>query len=98
MESLAILSRFPPTLFITGSRAPELSSAINTHRLLAKVGVDADLHVWDGMGHAFFGNVDLPESKEAFDVMARFFQAHLGHDPAHPGASTRRDRKRPSAG
>jgi acetyl esterase/lipase len=98
MESLAILSRFPPTLFITGSRAPELSSAINTHRLLTKVGVDADLHVWDGMGHAFFGNVDLPESKEAFDVMARFFQAHLGHDPAHPGTSTRRDRKRPSAG
>lgn len=79
MESLAVLSRFPPTLFITGSRSGELSSAINTHRLLTKVGVRADLHVWDGMGHGFFGNVDLPESREAFDVMARFFQAHLGH-------------------
>ena len=79
IESLAILSRFPPTLFITGSRAPELSAAINTHRLLTKVGVQADLHVWDGMGHGFFNNVDLPESREAFDVIARFFQAHLGH-------------------
>ena len=78
MESLPLLSRFPPTLFITGSRAGELSSAINTHRLLTKMGVSADLHVWDGMGHGFFGNVDLPESKEAFDVMARFFQRHLG--------------------
>jgi acetyl esterase/lipase len=75
----ALLSRFPPTLFITGSRAPELSSAINTHRLLTKAGVRADLHVWDGMGHGFFNNVDLPESREAFDVIARFFQVHLGH-------------------
>jgi acetyl esterase/lipase len=83
MESPALLARFPPTLFITGSRAPELSSAINTHRLLTKVGVSADLHVWDGMGHGFFGNVDLPESKEAFDVMARFFQAHVGHAAKH---------------
>jgi acetyl esterase/lipase len=56
-----------------------LSSAINTHRLLTKAGVRADLHVWDGMGHGFFNNVDLPESREAFDVIARFFQVHLGH-------------------
>lgn len=85
MESLEVLSRFPPTLFITGSRSGELSSAINTHRLLTKVGVSADLHVWDGMGHGFFGNVDLPESKEAFDVMARFFQTHLGRNAASQG-------------
>jgi len=84
MESLTVLAHFPPTLIITGSRAGELSSAINTHRLLTKVGVDADLHVWDGMGHGFFGNVDLPESREAFEVMARFFQAHLGQALPHP--------------
>lgn len=90
MESPAVLSRFPPTLFITGSRSGELSSAINTHRLLTKVGVRADLHVWDGMGHGFFGNVDLPESREAFDVMANFFQAYLGHDRTHQGNPHRR--------
>lgn len=81
IESLPLLSRFPPTLLITGTRSGELSSAINTHRLLTKMGVAADLHVWDGMGHGFFGNVDLPESKEAINVMARFFQTHLGKAP-----------------
>jgi acetyl esterase/lipase len=55
----------------------EMSAAVNTHRELVKAGVDAELHVWDGLGHAFFYNPDLPESREAFDVMARFFQQHL---------------------
>lgn len=72
-----LLKRFPPTLLITASRAMEMSAAINTHRELVKAGVDADLHMWDGLGHAFFYNIDLPESREAFDVMARFFQGHL---------------------
>jgi len=39
--------------------------------------VEADLHVWDGLGHAFFYAPALPESREAFDVMARFFTSHL---------------------
>jgi acetyl esterase/lipase len=72
-----ILKRFPPTLLITASRAMEMSAAVNTHRELVKAGVDADLHMWDGLGHAFFYNIDLPESREAFDVMTRFFQRHL---------------------
>jgi acetyl esterase/lipase len=72
-----ILRRFPPTLLITGTRAGELSAAVNTHRELIKAGVDADLHVWDGMNHAFFINPDLPESREAYDVMVRFFSRQL---------------------
>jgi epsilon-lactone hydrolase len=72
-----VLKRFPPTLVITGTRAFEMSAAINTHRELVKAGVQADLHVWDGMYHAFFYNIDLPESREAFDVMTHFFQKHL---------------------
>jgi acetyl esterase/lipase len=72
-----LLKRFPPTLLITATRAMEMSAAVNTHRELVKAGVDAELHVWDGLGHAFFYNPDLPESREAFDVMARFFQQHL---------------------
>ncbi len=55
----------------------DMSSAVNTHRELVKAGVDADLHVWDGLGHAFFYDIDLPESREAFDVMAAFFRKHL---------------------
>ncbi len=71
------LKRFPPTLLITGTRAQDMSSAVQTHRELVKAGVDAELHLWDGEGHAFFYNMDLPESQEATDVMAKFFARHL---------------------
>jgi acetyl esterase/lipase len=72
------MRRFPPTLLVSSTRAADMSAAVNTHRELVKLGVDAELHLWDGLGHAFFYNIDLPESKEAFDVMARFFKRHLG--------------------
>lgn len=75
--SPATLAKFPPTLVITGTRAFEMSAAVNSHRALIKAGVDADLHVWDGLGHAFFYDPALPESREAFDVMTRFFSRHL---------------------
>ena len=73
----ALLAKFPPTLLITATRAGEMSAAVNTHRELTKAGVEADLHVWDGLGHAFFYDPGLPESREAFEVMARFFAKHL---------------------
>lgn len=72
-----VLKQFPPTLLITATRAMEMSAAVNTHRELVKAGVDADLHMWDGLNHAFFYNIDWPESREAFDVMTHFFQTHL---------------------
>jgi len=72
------LTHFPPTLLITGTRSFDMSAAVNTHRELVKAGVDAELHLWDGHGHAFFFNSDLPEAREAFDVMANFFRKHLG--------------------
>lgn len=72
-----LLATFPPTLLITATRAMEMSAAINTHRELVRAGVDADLHVWDGLGHAFFYDPRLPESHEAFEVQARFFAEKL---------------------
>ncbi len=75
-----LLRGFPPTLVITATRAYDMSAAVNTHRELVKAGVDARLHMWDGLGHAFFYDIDLPESREAFDVMAGFFQRHLNLD------------------
>jgi acetyl esterase/lipase len=71
------LKQFPPTLIITATRAMEMSAAVNTHRELVKAGVEADLHMWDGLGHAFFYDASLPEAQEAFDVMAGFFRKHL---------------------
>jgi acetyl esterase/lipase len=76
--SSEVLSKFPPTLIITGTRAMEMSTAVHTHAQLVKLGVDADLHVWEGMFHGFFYNPDVPESREAYDVIVKFFAKHLG--------------------
>jgi acetyl esterase/lipase len=74
-----VLAGFPPTLAITGTRDEGLSDVVYTHTQLVKAGVDAELHVWDGMWHSFFFDTSLPESKEEFAVVARFFDRHLGH-------------------
>ena len=78
INSPAILGKFPPTLIITGTRGFEMSGAVYTHAQLVKAGVDAELHVWDGMFHGFFYNPDVPESRESYDVMVKFFDRHLG--------------------
>jgi monoterpene epsilon-lactone hydrolase len=78
-NSPAILARFPPTLLITGTRDFTMSSELQSQRLLTIAGVDAELHVWDGMWHSFFSDPELPESKEAYAVMVSFFDRHLGH-------------------
>lgn len=72
--STAVLARFPPTLLVVGSRDAEASGATRTHIDLVKAGVDARLFVWDGMDHGFWGNPDLPESREAYRVMVNFFE------------------------
>lgn len=77
-ESPQLLAKFPPTLILTGTRAYDMSAAVETHRQLVRSGAEADLHLWDALGHCFFFDTDLPESKEAFDVMAKFFDRHLG--------------------
>jgi acetyl esterase/lipase len=77
-SSMEVLAKFPPTLLISSTRGFDLSSAAYTHGLLVKAGVDAQLHVWDGMFHGFFYNADVPESRDCFDVIVRFFDRHLG--------------------
>lgn len=72
-----VLGRFPPTLLISGTRAYDLSSAAYTHTQLVKLGVDANLYIWDGMWHGFHYDVKLPESREAFDIIAKFFRKNL---------------------
>jgi acetyl esterase/lipase len=76
--SLAVLEKFPPTLLISGSRDFALSSVLRSHALLVQAGVDAELHVYEGMWHSFFSDPELPESRAAYEVMVRFFNHHLG--------------------
>jgi monoterpene epsilon-lactone hydrolase len=78
INSPELVAKFPPTLLVTSTRGMEYSSAINSHNALVRAGVDAELHVWDGLPHAFWYNSDLPESREVYDVIARFFDRHFG--------------------
>ena len=74
----ADLKGFPPTLFLTSGRDLLLSSTVNLHRVFVHAGVDAQLVVFDGLWHAFWNDWNLPESKEAHQLMADFFDRNLG--------------------
>jgi epsilon-lactone hydrolase len=72
------LTGFPPTLFITSGRDLLLSGTTILHRAYLRAGVDAQLVVFEALPHAFWNNPELPESKEADALMAKFFDTHLG--------------------
>jgi acetyl esterase/lipase len=78
VQSTSVMAGFPPSLLITGTRDFALSSVVHTHSVLVAEGVKAYLHVWEGLGHAFFYDIDLPESKEVYAAMVGFFNIHLG--------------------
>lgn len=73
----AFRAQYPPTLLITGTRASDLSPAIATHRALVGAGVDASLHVFDGLGHSFYYNIALPEARDAYATIVRFYREKL---------------------
>jgi epsilon-lactone hydrolase len=68
---------FPPTLFITSGRDMLLSGTTILHRHFYESGVDAQLVVFEALPHAFWNNVSLPESREAYKIMADFFDKQL---------------------
>lgn len=74
----AVLRKFPPTLVISATRDPALSVAAATDVKLNSLGVESELHVWDGLWHAFMVVPDLPESRAAFEMVVRFFDRRLG--------------------
>ncbi|MFK2901758.1 alpha/beta hydrolase fold domain-containing protein [Dyella jejuensis] len=77
--SPALLAKYPPTLLITGTRDMTMSSVLYSQQLLDQAGVPTELHVWEGMWHSFFSDPELPESQQAYRVIATFFLHHLGH-------------------
>jgi epsilon-lactone hydrolase len=74
----AILAKFPPSAFLSASRDITMSSAIYSHMQLIKAGAVAELYLWDGLGHDFMSDMRLPESREAYDVIVKFFNSRLG--------------------
>jgi len=73
-----VIATFPPTLVITGTRAADLSPAVQTHTELVKAGIPGDLIVGEGMGHCYLYDVGLPESRDVYEIITRFFDEHLG--------------------
>jgi epsilon-lactone hydrolase len=76
---LDIVANFQPTLIIRVTRAMDMSPAIYTHSQLLIAGVSSNLVVGEGMGHCYLYDPDLPESRDAYDIIVRFFDDHLGH-------------------
>ncbi len=74
----ADLHGFPPTLFVTSERDMLLSGTTILHLAFLRAGVDARLVVFEGLPHAFWNHPGLPETKEADQIMAAFFDKHLG--------------------
>ena len=72
-----IIARFPPSLIITGSRAMDMSPAIVTNSALLNEGVESTLIVGEALGHCYIYGANLPESRQAYKVIAGFFKKHL---------------------
>lgn len=78
MANNDVAAKFPPTLFVNSTRDPTVSSAVHNHLQLTRAGVDAELYVWDGLDHAFMYDPALPESREVYNIVVKFFERQLG--------------------
>lgn len=77
----ANLHGLPSTLFITSGRDALLSGTTILQRAFLRAGDDAPLVVFEALAHAFWNDPSLPETKEANQVMANFFDSRLGKRP-----------------
>ena len=73
-----LMAQLPPSLLLSSTRDFMMSSVVAIHAQLVRLGVKADLHIWEGLNHTFHYNPDLPESEELHQVLLRFFSRHLG--------------------
>ena len=65
---------FPPALLVTGTRDIMLSNTVRLHQAMRQAGADADLLVFEGMWHAFWG---VPEADDAFSAITAFLRERL---------------------
>ena len=77
-KARCLLSGFPPAILTSGTRDLLLSNTVRVHRKLRQANVEADLHIYEGQSHAhYLFNDAAPETREAFQEIARFFDRHL---------------------
>lgn len=76
--TLESLAGFPPTLWLAGTRAPELSGVLAGHSSLLKRGVDSQLYIIEGGWHQSYSTApETPESQEAMRYIATWFEKRL---------------------
>ena len=68
----------PPSLLVTSTRDILLSSTTIFHRTLLGAGNNSQLVVFEALPHAFWYHFQLPETKEALEIMAKFFDEKVG--------------------
>lgn len=71
----ADLRGLPPVFLQAGTRDLFLSNTVRMHRALLRADVPAELHVFEAMPHAGFGQG--PEEEERADAVRRFVARHL---------------------
>jgi epsilon-lactone hydrolase len=69
----ADLHGWPPSLVVTSTRDLLLSDTTIFHRALLRAGDDSQLVVFEALPHAFWYHFQLPETREALELMAKFF-------------------------
>jgi acetyl esterase/lipase len=74
----ADLKVWPPSLLVTSTRDLLLSDTAMFHRALLRSGDDAQLVVYEALPHAFWYHYQLPETREALGLMAKFFEEKVG--------------------
>ncbi|MDG2004507.1 MAG: alpha/beta hydrolase [Novosphingobium sp.] len=73
------LSDYPPTLWVAGTRAPELSGAASGHARLLKQGVESHLYIIEGGWHSSYSTApETPESQDAMQYIAHWLDKQLG--------------------
>lgn len=68
----ADLHGWPPSLLVTSTRDLLLSPTTIFHRALLQAGNNSQLIVFEALPHAFWYHFQLPETREALDLMAKF--------------------------
>ena len=73
----ADLHGMPPSLLVTSTRDILLSDTTTFHRALLAAGNDSQLVAFEALPHAFWYHFQLPETKEALELMAKFFEGKI---------------------
>ena len=71
----ADLTGFPPAIITSGTRDVLLSDNVRMHRALRAAGVEAELHVWEAVGHGGFLGA-APEDADKAREIRRFVNQH----------------------